>query len=1087
MKFRQSLVLLPAIALTACSGGNDNPPQTMKDPITPGSVVYAYPADGQTEVSPRTDLILRFSLAVTDEPDALADKIQVTADGDPVSFDISKIDEGRSLKLTPSSDLAPSAEYTVSFTDDLAAGERSIPNPNATGPEGIQFTTRGVLPGVAGTASLDDEFAVARMIPAEGSAFLPMDFSTFRLQLTQPVHPDWQRMGGTVELLDSDGEPVNASVLVRERAITIDPCLADTPDRCGREEDLLTPGETYTIRLSSLPGLYGDTLDDTLEVTPTDTSPNVVLYQRIIDSGLNAGESSETAQKSVLNGQIINGITLESVLQGNAGPSQQTADLYAQLAYAPNFEGDIGVPLRIARNSKLLSTSLDIRINGLVPAIEKQTGEVLKTGDIKVTMLSDATGYLLPNPYTESRSAPRHVRLWMDIAMSTEEAMPNAALSQDIMGLELAGIARVEDGLLTIDAIGMVEPNLLGMENTESTIAFRIQADTSADVQMDAEENRETDTTGPTLVSWMPGPTDDPAGNRQELQRPGDPVILYFDEPLDRESVREGITLTANGTNYNYADGNLKVRVDGTSIALSPAGGLEHGLEYTLGIGSAVTDLSGNPATDQTLSFSLPELGELSAPMVLSTYPGFPCVTEDLDLSQDSHGYCLDLPSADTDINRPADQPRDELFVTDLPQNRPITVTFSQSMRPDSLNGDTFFVESINEQTSEATPVSGRLEKFRQKLRFYPDEPWENGALYRYTLVSEMPTETEENPTCDEGNTPTIICGASNAALNTDVLVNPVDTGGPDMVIYFRGAEAVSSVLNPLRTLPVRDVNANLALDCEDGEGNATPGSADCVEPFPLDDSAAGADGEFPTPENAARLSFASEEVNSEFIAQEIVGRIGCTPESEEDCPKNQFLYQTLHLNSEVVGRTTDPETGQPAVKVLLYPSLIVTTPVSVYLSDPLGEQPIGPQLLRMRYAKSDPDCSQNCRRDGAIEGYIVRDDSGVPIFKSDVELTLDAPNLTPSAFGGPLFDTDHNLFSYPLSLELAGDISFFDDGRMQIRQKNEGMSSPINANVTYSGTGTELLLAGLSLELPVSGVLLNLIANPVKEITVEE
>ena len=202
----------------------------------------------------------------------------------------------------------------------------------------------------------------------------------------------------------------------------------------------------------------------------------------------------EQATRSLLNGQIINGITLESVLQGNAGPSQQTADLFAQVAYAPDNDDEFGVPLRIARNSKLASSSLDIRINGLVPVINEATGDTQTTGDINVTMLSDASGYLLPNPYSNSASAPRHVRLWMDIAMNTEEAMPNAALSQDIMGLELTGIAQVRDGLLTIDAIGIVEPRLPAWKI--ATIAFRIEADTNADVQFDSVANREADTTG---------------------------------------------------------------------------------------------------------------------------------------------------------------------------------------------------------------------------------------------------------------------------------------------------------------------------------------------------------------------------------------------------------------------------------------------------------------------------------------------------------------------------------------------------------------------------------------------------------------
>src|SRR5690606_40011325 len=127
-----------------------------------------------------------------------------------------------------------------------------------------------------------------------------------------------------------------------------------------------------------------------------------------------------------------------------------------------------------------------------------------QTGTIKVTMLSDASGYMSPNAYTDDLSASRHITLFMDVSMNTVEAQPNAALSQDLMGVELRGIALVQDGVLTIDAIGMVEPNLLGQEYTDSTIAFHLQAATDADSDLDAENLRVLEATHTSLVGWMP-------------------------------------------------------------------------------------------------------------------------------------------------------------------------------------------------------------------------------------------------------------------------------------------------------------------------------------------------------------------------------------------------------------------------------------------------------------------------------------------------------------------------------------------------------------------------------------------------------
>ncbi|AHI32991.1 hypothetical protein AU15_03705 [Marinobacter salarius] len=354
MKHNNTLALIPAMFLAACGGGDE---QTIDEPTTPGEVVYSYPADGQSNVSPKADMVLRFSHALSDND--VASKIRITDGSTDLSFTAESVDGGRSLTLSPQGELSPGADYTIEFTEALQAeGGRTIPTPNAFGPEGVQFSTRGAFSGIAGLDNLSPEFTVAEMIPSEGNVFQPMNFSTFRLQMTQTVHPDWKALGGVIEITDSNANVVPATVLVKGRDITIDPCLADSKERCGREEDILTSGETYTVSVRNLSSLHGGTLDDFSEtITPRDTGPTVVLSQQVVDSGLNAGESAANTRKSRLNGQIINGITLNSVLQGNAGPSQQTGDLFAELAYAPAFTADEPLPLRVPKGSVLTSSS----------------------------------------------------------------------------------------------------------------------------------------------------------------------------------------------------------------------------------------------------------------------------------------------------------------------------------------------------------------------------------------------------------------------------------------------------------------------------------------------------------------------------------------------------------------------------------------------------------------------------------------------------------------------------------------------------------------------------------------------------------
>ncbi|EMP54191.1 hypothetical protein MSNKSG1_17436 [Marinobacter santoriniensis NKSG1] len=1076
MKHYKILALAPAILLAACGGKE----QAMQGDLPTGSVVYSYPTDGQTGVSPKSDIVIRFSNPVTDAEADLQSEILVNDGTTNIGFTVTKVDGGRSLKLSPDSPLALGTEYSVSFANALKAnGATSINTPNATGPEGIQFQTRG---GYTGIQSLDDtaaDFSVATMVPSPNGLLEAVDFSTFRLLLTQPVDPRWKDMGGKIVLEDDQGNPVPATVLVDERRITVDPCLTDDPSLCGTKDDQLKAGATYTLKIQDLPSQTspGTTLNFSQAFKIREAGPTVVVYQEAVDSGLGSGASEEQATKSILNGQPINGVTLNSVLQGTAGPSQQTGGLYAELAYAPSFGADEALPLRVPKNSVLNSTSLDVRINGTVPVINPETNQIQQTGNIKVTMLSDASGYLLPNAYTDDLNAPRHVRLFMDVAMNTAEAQPNASLSQNLLGVELDGIAMVKDGVLNIDAIGVVEPSLLGQEYTDSTIAFHLEAKTDANSVLDAADLWQPDTTSPTLVSWMPGPDTAIPGDRDQMQRPGDPIILNFDEPIDSESLSDGIQLYQGNKLLTIGDGNLKAYVDGTAVVVNPVGGLKHGVNYKVEITNQLTDPAGNPVMSQELPFGLPAVDDgsvtFNSPLALTTYPGYPCVTTGVDLDAGTHGQCIDAAP-----NGPKGQ---VLPITTLPSNRPIVVVFSQSMDLSTIRpSQTFTVEKRNSDGSYS-PVKGRLEKNNQRIRFYPDTPWSTDSYYRYTMSSS------NFATIGDVDCANIICSSRGYPLQTDLLVDPEDIGGPDMTIYFRGAPETNSVFTPLRNLPIRDVNANFVVDCDD------PDNQNCLEPFQHEGN--DTDGYLPSA-NSAKLG-----VNGSATALGVpVGaQVGCS--TSESCPKKKFIYQTYALNTEVIGPAVDDDTGKTGVRVLLYPTMLATTSASVFL-DGFGEQATGPQILRMTYGTPSEDNPL-----GLVEGIIIEGDDGKPIFKTVADLTLDAPNLSL-----PLASAlSHDLYSKPFSLNLQGPIVFFDDGRMQIEQRNDN-APPIDVkvNVTIPIVGGFLSYAAcvdargasgilscltdstsgvdrgdiqIPLQIPAQGVYLNFISNPIKEL----
>ena len=80
-----------------------------------------------------------------------------------------------------------------------------------------------------------------------------------------------------------------------------------------------------------------------------------------------------------------------------------------------------------------------------------------------------------------------------------------------------------------------------------------------------------------------------------------------------------------------------------------------------------------------------------------------------------------------------------------------------------------------------------------------------------------------------------------------------------------------------------------------------------------------------------------------------------------------------------------------------------------------------------------------------------------------------------------------HDLYGRPFTLELEGNITFFDDGRMQIEQRNSNWIGEMDELlVTADALGISnagLATIRLPLEIPVGGTYLNFISNPVKDL----
>uniref|UniRef100_UPI003A94DA25 Ig-like domain-containing protein n=1 Tax=Marinobacter sp. TaxID=50741 RepID=UPI003A94DA25 len=837
------------------------------------------------------------------------------------------------------------AEYELVF-DETVLSENGRPfrnlNDNLVNDvPGIQFVTRGGLTGLANEDATAQAFAIAAMTPAPNTLFEPSDFASFRVELTHPIHPDWQKLGGKIELLDGEGNPVRADVFVQDRRITVDPCVADNAANCGLPGDKLTSDERYTLNIQSLPSVTGEHLSSKTEFKAIKTEPTVVQFQNVTDPGITEGSADLVLSK--LNGQPVNGVILNSMLLGTTDASESNGGLYSELAYAPAFGADEPLPIRVPRGTRLIGSSIDVKANGTVSVLDADTGQSLRSGALNVITITDATGYLIPNPYTDDVEAPSHVRLFID-------------------------------------------------------------------AQMKAFDNRAPDRDPPKLVSWSPGPDGkyEFMPDRDEMHRPGDPVTLFFDEPILASSVESGVTLKDGARKVP-----VKYWVDGASVNFNPEGGLQHGVRYALEINSNLTDLAGNGMPQQVLEFELPDLGQDVArvsPIVLTAYPGYPCVTTGQDLANNKHGQCIDKSSEDDGA------PLGEVIpLSILPQDRPISVLFSQSLDETTVRlGDTFRVDSVNEDGTVLTEnLPGRLEFSNQRIQFYPAEPWKVDGLYRYTIVSSQ-----------DGGCTSAICSepvqdAVGLPVQTDLLVDPEDVGGPDLEIYFRGGPKTDSVFVPLRSVPVRDVNSNYVIDCESADN--------CLEPFNHKLDPRGADA--PTPyrpsENATTILAGG---NSKFLGvPSIPTRIGCAPSKSGDCPEDKILYKTYGLNIEFEGPIDPDVFGKEGVEVKVYPTIIATTGVSVFLSG-VGEQNTGPAIVRIRHVPTEDNPQ------GHLVGLIDEGPDGGLRFTTTAPAHLDAPNLRLKLAGvDGTWLLDHDIYSKEFVLELSGPVRLVDDGRLLV------------------------------------------------------
>lgn len=1034
------LILAGAGVLTACGG--DDSQSTSFEGWQQANIHYSYPYDGQEGVSPRTPLVLRFSQAVSVNADNFTlyqcEQGSQRCDGDSHKETVAlqpprAEDDGRSVVLeTEAGQLKTDRVYSLVLNG--IETEQGTP----TLPEGsLAFRTR-----LAKEGALDDRMRASPLqvetITPDGDAYPFVDFSTIQVRFSQPVDRESLIYGalneqGTVSLV-GDGEVVPATLLSQDDVMVVDP------------ESDLTPGTDYTLTVAeSVHGMNGDALTETYQKqwTAKDTSPRSMMVQEA--AGADDCMAPGVESLSPLTGQAVNCVPVIANLLGDTTVSRQSGNVFAELAYTPAFPDE--TPLRIPKGSLLKGEPLAVKIGGQVDA-------GFDSGEVTVTFISDATGYLLPNPYTDDEDAPRQLRLTLNVAFDTEDARANGAFNQNLLQVELVGTAKadVEKGSLIVDAIGLVEPEVLGTETAYGVLSFHME---SYPDQENAPAQPE-DMSNPSLQAWQPG-------DHADKQRPGDPIILNFTEPMAPQSVTPGdsLVLTRDGQQVDF-----DWYMDGTSLVVQPEPTLQYGSQYQVQFSDGLTDLARNPVQPETVTFTMPayDSADSQSPVVLTSYPGFPCPTVDENLGNDDAGRC--------DGGKNSDQ---HMPLSRLPANRSISVTFSQLMDAATINDDTFVVEEVDADGAPVgDPVAGDIQVSGRKLTFSPQQAWQSDTLYRYTLKSVL-----ENPNCGSN----AICSeqATPLPLQTQLLhqgpegVPGKTQGGPDLAVYFRGAPASNTVFQQLRNLPTSDVNANFLHEVGERVPSGSPAAKKNSARIVRDPEANTKDND------GTAASGAVKDAN-----------VGCAV--GESCPDAKYSYLSGNLNVEIAGFKTPDEVADYAdqesipeqvkenggVLVYILPTRIIVSNSTVYADPAIGSappSPTGPQLMRIRHTCDAQEGNCDAPDYGRVKGWIV-DGQDSPRFLTNLNLYLDAPGLSPQVkiLGIPT-DLTHNLHSYPLDLQLEGDVTFLEDGRLQIEQISQN-AMPLEVVLGNVPLG---LPAAIYVGIPAGGAFLNYLSEPIK------
>jgi hypothetical protein len=185
-----------------------------------------------------------------------------------------------------------------------------------------------------------------------------------------------------------------------------------------------------------------------------------------------------------------------------------------------------------------------------------------------------------------------------------------------------------------------------------------------------------------------------------------------------------------------------------------------------------------------------------------------------------------------------------------------------------------------------------------------------------------------------------------------------------------------------------------------------------------------------------------------------------CVPSTmaTENCQYLQGAMPTVMQSIQQNCTLPDGSTAAQCIPVVMSPQAMYGTSVSMKASVGISiNTDTGTSIMRLREPASGP-----------IMGYIVDGGDGNPKLVTHLELYMDAPDMSVAL-------SSHDLHSKPLSVDLAGPVTFLADGRIGIALANTA-DIPVTINIS-----TPLGSGSVDLTVPMGEMALQLISPPVR------